>query len=773
MNDTIIDLRKLPQWLFIGYATDNAARPQVFDFSSWVEEYGSGTLELNLQRPGDEVPYPVTLSIEGTTATWTPSSEDTKAKGQGMAQFVYTVGGTVAHTAILRVLIGGSLGAGEDAPNGFENWFQKMQVLAAAAADSADASAASADSAEESAETAAEILEDVGTAGAEQIQAIGEAGTAQITAVGEAGAAQVQAVQEKGEEVLESIPEDYSDLSADVVELKSSLNGGTFTFTKTYMSDNRYSTNVIYNAEDTNIGKNLANIFSAQTTGAFAYMLDVTLSKSVKVPVGTSTQTVYGFLAFDSNDICVWVWRNLSGHAAGDVVEFSLPINATKMLCVFNKSLNNLGTEYVVTLDTSSVISEIINNSETSEKFTELVLNNEQENLFVVNEALGGYLTYAGKHTTDQAAINRTTPYILINSNKQITIQTWWSDMPSDVTQWQAFCFYDENKELVGLRNVKTSTGTYQSYTITVPEGAVYFRAASRVYYDWHIMLQYGATPVAFRYSEKDTGYLLNDVSAITKNSDDVYIKSINHRGWYECPENTLPAFIQSKKHGYNYVETDIRFTADGTPVLMHDATINRTCCNASDGSAITETVNIEDIHDSELSNYDACTPSAWSKWAGTKIPTFAEFIDLCRKLGLKMYIEIKAGDQDKISSLVSMVKGNGSIKNASWICAAVANIQYLQNTDNALRIGLVTNIVDSVIIQTVNSIKAANEGEVFIDSSSYGSEQVTLCSDAEIPLEAWTVDTQTAVLALNNYVTGITTNRVIASSILYDSVIE
>ena len=224
MNDTIIDLRKLPQWLFIGYATDNAARPQVFDFSSWVEEYGAGTLELNLQRPGDEVPYPVTLSIEGTTATWTPSSEDTKAKGQGMAQFVYTVGGTVPHTAILRVLIGGSLGAGEDAPNGFENWFQKMQVLAAAAADSADASAASADSAEESAETAAEILEDVGTAGAEQIQAIGEAGTAQITAVGEAGAAQVQAVEDKGKEVLESIPADYTELSGDVDDLKSSYN---------------------------------------------------------------------------------------------------------------------------------------------------------------------------------------------------------------------------------------------------------------------------------------------------------------------------------------------------------------------------------------------------------------------------------------------------------------------------------------------------------------------------------------------------------------------
>lgn len=598
-------------------------------------------------------------------------------------------------------------------------------------------------------------------------EAVSSAQAAAVQAVQTESSTQQAAVQAKGEQIIASIPADYTALSDNVSNLKSALNGGTFTFTKTYMSDNRYSTNVLYTAQESNVGKSLQQIATGSTTGGFSCMIDIKHSSQVTFPVWAST-SAFGFLAFDENDICVWAKSYTSSEATlGQEITVVFPSNAVKFLFTAVKSLNDLGTEYTVTVTKQPI----------TEELNKLVIDGDQHNLFSIYNAFKGYLTTTGAFTTDQGKTNRTTDFISVESNKHITIQTWMT-VPSDTAHWQCVCFYDESKTLIGTRKVKTgSTNDHETFTVEVPSNAVYFRAASRVYNDWKIMLQYGDVPSAFEYNYADIEYIKGEIdghlNTIVRYSDDTYVKSINHRGWYECPENTLPAFIQSKKHGYNYVETDIRFTADGTPVLMHDATINRTCCNASDGSAITETVNIADLHDSELSNYDACTPSAWSEWAGTKIPTFAEFIDLCRKLGLKMYIEIKAGDQDKISSLVSMVKGNGSIKNASWICAAVANIQYLQNTDNALRIGLVTNIVDSVIIQTVNSIKAANEGEVFIDSSSYGSEQVTLCSDAEIPLEAWTVDTQTAVLALNNYVTGITTNRVIASSILYDSVIE
>lgn len=64
-------------------------------------------------------------------------------------------------------------------------------------------------------------IEEVGT---EQVAAVNSAGTTQTGNVNTAGATQVAAVQAKGEEVLDSIPEDYTTLSNDVSDLKSSFN---------------------------------------------------------------------------------------------------------------------------------------------------------------------------------------------------------------------------------------------------------------------------------------------------------------------------------------------------------------------------------------------------------------------------------------------------------------------------------------------------------------------------------------------------------------------
>ena len=40
---------------------------------------------------------------------------------------------------------------------------------------------------------------------------------------------------------------------------------------------------------------------------------------------------------------------------------------------------------------------------------------------------------------------------------------------------------------------------------------------------------------------------------------------SVNHRGWYEAPENTLAAYRESYNRGFRYVECDVQFTKDGT----------------------------------------------------------------------------------------------------------------------------------------------------------------------------------------------------------------
>jgi glycerophosphoryl diester phosphodiesterase len=54
--------------------------------------------------------------------------------------------------------------------------------------------------------------------------------------------------------------------------------------------------------------------------------------------------------------------------------------------------------------------------------------------------------------------------------------------------------------------------------------------------------------------------------------------KVVGHRGAAAyAPENTLESFREARRRGATWVETDVKLTADGVPILMHDASLKRT----------------------------------------------------------------------------------------------------------------------------------------------------------------------------------------------------
>ena len=63
----------------------------------------------------------------------------------------------------------------------------------------------------------------------------------------------------------------------------------------------------------------------------------------------------------------------------------------------------------------------------------------------------------------------------------------------------------------------------------------------------------------------------------------------IAHRGSSsEAPENTLPAFEAAVRRGADAIELDVRLTADGAPVVIHDATLDRTTDRTGPVAALT-----------------------------------------------------------------------------------------------------------------------------------------------------------------------------------------
>lgn len=240
-------------------------------------------------------------------------------------------------------------------------------------------------------------------------------------------------------------------------------------------------------------------------------------------------------------------------------------------------------------------------------------------------------------------------------------------------------------------------------------------------------------------------------------------VKAINHRGYnFDAPENTLAAFRLSKEKGFAYVECDVSFTSDGYAVLLHDGTIDRT----SNGTG--------SIAEKTLAEVRALDFGSWKSadYAGEKIPTFEEFILLCKRLGLHPYIELKAGTEAQIKGLVDVVKRYGMKGKVTWISFDAARLGYVKAVDTSARLGFVVGEVTASTITTVKQTLRTGKNEVFIDCSASNANDaaVALCANDDIPLEVWTVNAESTVLALDPYVSGVTSDNLIAGKILADA---
>lgn len=107
----------------------------------------------------------------------------------------------------------------------------------------------------------------------------------------------------------------------------------------------------------------------------------------------------------------------------------------------------------------------------------------------------------------------------------------------------------------------------------------------------------------------------------------------IAHRGGgLLAPENTLAALRAAAQHGYRGVEFDVMLSGDGTPVLIHDETLERT----TGGSG-----RVSETSDAELARLDAGSRFG-AHFAGEPIPAFADAAEQCLALGLWANVEIK-----------------------------------------------------------------------------------------------------------------------------------
>ena len=111
------------------------------------------------------------------------------------------------------------------------------------------------------------------------------------------------------------------------------------------------------------------------------------------------------------------------------------------------------------------------------------------------------------------------------------------------------------------------------------------------------------------------------------------------HKGYSTAaPENTMAAFRAACDAGYDFIELDPKFTADGVCVLIHDWTVNRTG-RTKVGDSLTQDTRVDALTLDELCKLDF---GVWfgGDFAGETAPTFEEAIPYILSRGVSVKVD-------------------------------------------------------------------------------------------------------------------------------------
>lgn len=381
---------------------------------------------------------------------------------------------------------------------------------------------------------------------------------------------------------------------------------------------------------------------------------------------------------------------------------------------------------------------------------------------------LFGYLNATGNEVyPNPANVNHEimTDFIPVTANADYTM-FWWGTLSG--AYWHRLCWYDSSKNYISNSTYnmsQTTSGWFEKITdYTAPSNATYVRVSVRSYDDGVFSFYTGR----IKHAEKPNWYDFVNAPHVT---DYANVKSINHAGYSGtdgAPENTIPAFVQSKAHGFDFIECDTAVTKDGVVVCIHDNTIDRT----SDGTG-----NVRDLTYAQLQQYDF---GSWKseEYAGTKIPKLEEVLDLCKALRLHPYIEIKYNGsftRAEVEQIVDLVRSKCMLDSVTFISFSSQQLGWVMSAYKYARLGLITNTAgDSTVnftdwaqIRRILQILRNGCNSVFVNvrketiDSTHTSyiEGINKVYSYNFPVECWTVyDTRFWFSRVDKCVNGFTT---------------
>jgi glycerophosphoryl diester phosphodiesterase len=218
----------------------------------------------------------------------------------------------------------------------------------------------------------------------------------------------------------------------------------------------------------------------------------------------------------------------------------------------------------------------------------------------------------------------------------------------------------------------------------------------------------------------------------------------VAHRGASAAyPENTLESFEGGIDAGADAVELDVRMTADGVPVIMHDLEVS----NTTDGAGFVHQLTLAEIKSLDASN---------GRGARAEVPTLSEALDLLSgRVGVNIEVKNLPGEpsfdspkEEAAEAVVRMVNDKGFdgpllVCSFNWL-----SIERVLAMDGGIPTGFLTT---ALIEPSAALVYVKDRGHRYVLPQApalftAGREFVEAAHAAGVQVGTWTVDDPEAI---------------------------
>jgi glycerophosphoryl diester phosphodiesterase len=232
----------------------------------------------------------------------------------------------------------------------------------------------------------------------------------------------------------------------------------------------------------------------------------------------------------------------------------------------------------------------------------------------------------------------------------------------------------------------------------------------------------------------------------------------VAHRGASaDRPENTVPAFERALDAGADAVEFDVRVSADGHPVVMHDPSVDRT----TDGTGLVRDLSLVAIKRLRIRS---------SSGEDVEVPTLAETLaELSGRAAIDVEIKNLPGEPDHEPERERAVEATlHALDEAAFVGAVLISsfnprsIARSREVDPAVPTGLLA--LEAMPLDDAVALAAAGGHEWVLPAASAvlaaGRELIDRAHGVELRLGTWLVDDPDVAVTLASWgVDAVATN--------------